>query len=48
MTITLIRVPSPIGGWEPPWPSVFELAQRLPPQDWMLIGGLMAQAHARA
>ena len=44
----VVRVPSPVGGWEPPWPSLFELAGRLPEQGWMLIGGLMVQAHARA
>lgn len=44
----VVRVPSPVGGWEPPWPSLFELAGRLPNEGWMLIGGLMVQAHARA
>lgn len=48
MTRPVVRVPSPVGGWEPPWPSLFELAGRLPKQGWMLIGGLMVQAHARA
>ena len=44
----VVRVPSPVGGWEPPWPSLFELAGRLPERGWMLIGGLMVHAHARA
>lgn len=48
MSRPVIRVPIPTGGWEPPWPSLFEVARRLPQQGWMLIGGLMVQAHARA
>lgn len=31
-----------------PWPRVFELARTIPAQNWMLIGGLIVQAHAMA
>lgn len=35
------------GTWEePPWPSAFELARRLPPSSWTLVGGLMVNLHA--
>lgn len=30
----------------PPWDTVIELADTLPMDSWMLVGGLMTQAHA--
>lgn len=40
-----IDVPTPPGGWPPPWPNVAEIEAVLPHQKWTLIGGLMAQLH---
>lgn len=41
-------VAEPIGGWGEPWPRAFELAAALPSDRWVLVGGLMVQAHAMA
>lgn len=41
-------IPQPSGGWSPPWPRVWELAETLPHDRWALVGGLMVQAHAMA
>ena len=43
-----IRVPEPPGGWAEPWPRLFEIAAAVPTEGWMLIGGLMVQAHGLA
>lgn len=43
-----VHVPRPAGGWGEPWPRLFELASSLPQRSWMLIGGLMTQAHGMA
>ncbi len=43
-----VQLPTPDGGWFHPWPNVFELAGQLPTDEWALVGGLMAQAHALA
>lgn len=40
-----IDVPTPPGGWPPPWPNVAEIEAILPHQKWTLVGGLMAQLH---
>jgi hypothetical protein len=42
----IIEVPSPVGGWGPPWPNVAEIDAVLPHDKWTLIGGLMTQLHA--
>jgi hypothetical protein len=31
----------------PPWTTVFEVARAIDVSDWVLIGGLMVQLHAR-
>lgn len=41
-----IDVPTPPGGWGPPWPNVAEIAAALPYEKWTLVGGLMTQLHA--
>lgn len=41
-----ITVPTPPGGWGPPWPNVAEIAAALPHESWTLVGGLMTQLHA--
>ncbi|MGC3954830.1 MAG: hypothetical protein QM804_11410 [Propionicimonas sp.] len=41
-----VDVPTPPGGWLPPWPNVAEIASVLPHQKWTLVGGLMAQLHS--
>ncbi|MDO8147233.1 nucleotidyl transferase AbiEii/AbiGii toxin family protein [Isoptericola sp. b515] len=41
----LLDIPSPPGGWGPPWCNVAELAAVLPGDRWTLVGGLMAQLH---
>lgn len=43
-----IDVPTPQGGWLPPWPNVGELAAHAGPADWTLVGGLMVALHAAA
>lgn len=43
MTSVLIAQPS--NGWLAPWPQVFEIARMAPPETWVLVGGLMVQAH---
>lgn len=43
-----LRVDAPVGGWRAPWPQAFEIAKALPVDRWMLVGGLMVQAHALA
>ncbi len=43
-----ILIEEPAGGWFVPWPNVFELSRALPADHWMLVGGLMVQAHAMA
>lgn len=30
-----------------PWNKVFDIAEVLPNDSWLLVGGLMVQAHAR-
>jgi len=40
-----IDVPSPLGGWDAPWPNVAEIEAVLPYEKWTLVGGLMAQLH---
>lgn len=40
-----LDIPSPPGGWGPPWPNVAELADVLPSDRWTLVGGLMAQLY---
>jgi|GEM_PF-76569 len=40
------RLEFPAGAIYPPWNLVFEISQNLKPDSWMLIGGLMVQAHA--
>lgn len=40
-----INVPTPPGGWAPPWPNVAEIEAVLPHQKWTLVGGLLAQLH---
>ncbi|NKY39170.1 hypothetical protein [Cellulomonas septica] len=42
----LLDVPTPPGGWGPPWPNVAEIADVLPHHTWTLVGGLMTQLHA--
>ncbi|MFD4431471.1 hypothetical protein [Nocardia sp. NPDC058497] len=42
----LWMVPTPNGGWGPPWPQLVEIASFLPGDCWTLIGGLMVQIHA--
>lgn len=39
-------IPTPTGGWGPPWPNVAELESVLPRAHWTLVGGLMTQLHA--
>lgn len=29
-----------------PWDSVIEISNQIPMESWMLVGGLMTQAHA--
>ncbi|GAA4847151.1 hypothetical protein GCM10023221_27340 [Luteimicrobium xylanilyticum] len=41
-----IAVPTPSGGWGPPWPNVAEIETVLPHTSWTLVGGLMTQLHA--
>lgn len=41
----IVDVPSPPGGWVPPWPNVAEIEAVLPHEKWTLVGGLMAQLH---
>lgn len=43
-----VQVPISADLLGPPWPRVFELARTIRSQDWILIGGLMVQAHAMA
>ena len=43
-----IQVPEPAGGWSRPWLRLIELSDHLPANSWMLVGGLMTQAHAMA
>lgn len=43
MTIQLIARPA--GGWHSPWPQVFELSNVFNSESWVLVGGLMVQAH---
>lgn len=43
-----MRVDAPTGGWPRPWPLVVEIADALPADSWVLVGGLMVQLHARA
>lgn len=40
------QVPTPPGGWGPPWPQAAELAQTISSRQWSLVGGLMVQLHA--
>jgi len=30
----------------PPWDTVVKIAERINPRVWLLVGGLMVQAHA--
>lgn len=41
----IIDVPTPHGGWSPPWPNVAEIEALLRHEKWTLVGGLMAQLH---
>ena len=41
-----LTIPTPPGGWAPPWPQVAEIASVLGPENWSLVGGLMVQLHA--
>jgi hypothetical protein len=41
-----MRVPTPSGGWDYPWPNAFEVAAVFATERWTLVGGLMVQAHA--
>jgi len=43
-----ITLAEPEGGWFLPWPNVIELSHVLPTERWVLVGGLMVQAHAMA
>lgn len=43
-----LTVPTPDLGWDYPWPNLFEVARAFPPANWVLVGGLMVQAHAMA
>ena len=45
-TRPLIHVSAMAGGWPDPWPNVAEIAERLSPDQWTLVGGLMTQLHA--
>ena len=42
----VIDVPTPPGGWLHPWPNVGQIAARVGPDDWTLVGGLMVGLHA--
>jgi len=44
----VIDVPTPPGGWLPPWPNVGQIAAQVGPEDWTLVGGLMVGLHAVA
>jgi hypothetical protein len=44
----VVFIEEPMGGWFAPWPSVFELSEVLSEESWVLVGGLMVQAHAMA
>lgn len=46
--VRTMTVAEPEGGWFVPWPNVIELSQSLPADHWVLVGGLMVQAHAMA
>jgi len=37
---------TPDGGWPPPWPLLLEVARSTHADMWVLVGGLMVQAHA--
>lgn len=41
----VIDVPSPPGGWGPPWPNLAEIQGVLSHDKWTLVGGLMTQLH---
>ncbi len=41
-----VDVPTPPGGWGPPWPNVAEIEAVLRHDRWTLVGGLMTQLHA--
>ncbi len=40
-----IDVPMPAGGWAPAWTRAWEIARAVPAGKWVLVGGLMVQAH---
>lgn len=42
-----VTVEAPPGGWGPPWPLVREVAEAVPGQSWVVVGGLMTHVHAR-
>jgi len=44
----VLDVPTPPGGWVHPWPNVGQIAARIGPEDWTLVGGLMVAVHAAA
>jgi hypothetical protein len=48
MPETHLQVPISADLLGPPCPRVFELARTIATQNWVLIGGLMVQAHAMA
>ena len=37
---------APEGGWPIPWPLLFDVAEATPAHSWVLVGGMMVQAHA--
>jgi hypothetical protein len=43
-----LEVPTPVFGWDHPWPNVFEVVAAFPAANWTLVGGLMVQARAIA
>ncbi len=44
----VLDIPTPPGGWLHPWPNVKQIAARIGPDDWTLVGGLMVALHAAA
>lgn len=44
----VLDIPTPPGGWLHPWGGVAEISDALPVEAWVLIGGLMVQAHGYA
>jgi hypothetical protein len=42
----VVEVPTPVFGWEHPWPNAFEIACVFSTEHWTLVGGLMAHLHS--